>query len=241
MTQCSSQTATVRQPTVHGLLHGDENPAALQTLSLQLELEVASKRFLWRLVAFGLPMPAVPEPQKAESDATLPEIAKAALTILVQHLEAIEASIAVLDQEIAAVHTQSPVSRLLASIPGIGKITASAIVASVPDPSIFKSGRDFSAWLGMTPRQNSSGGKEKLGSITKRGNRYLRRLLVLGATSLLRVVGRRKGALRDWLVALLARKPARLVTVALANKLARIIWAVMTTGETFRMEIFARA
>ena len=113
--------------------------------------------------------------EKAESDATLPEIAKAALTILVQHLEAIEASIAVLDQEIAAVHTQSPVSRLLASIPGIGKITASAIVASVPDPSIFKSGRDFSAWLGMTPRQNSSGGKEKLGSITKRGNRYLRR------------------------------------------------------------------
>jgi transposase len=179
--------------------------------------------------------------EKAESDATLPEIAKAALKILVQHLEAIEASIAVLDQEIAAVHTQSPVSRLLASIPGIGKITASAIVASVPDPSIFKSGRDFSAWLGMTPRQNSSGGKEKLGSITKQGNRYLRRLLVLGATSLLRVVGKRKGALRDWLVALLARKPARLVTVALANKLARIIWAVMTTGETFRMEIFARA
>ena len=189
--------------------------------------------------------------EKAESDATLAEIAKAALKILVQHLEAIEASIAVLDQEIAAVHTQSPVSRLLASIPGIGKITASAIVASVPDPSIFKSGRDFSAWLGMTPRQNSSGGKEKLGSITKQGNRYLRRLLVRGgaiaasdcggATSLLRVVGKRKGALRDWLVALLARKPARLVTVALANKLARIIWAVMTTGETFRMEIFARA
>jgi hypothetical protein len=85
------------------------------------------------------------------------------------------------------------------------------------------------------------GGKGKLGFITKQGNRYLRRLLVLGATSLLRVVGRRKGALRDWLVALLARKPARLVTVALANKLARIIWAVMTTGETFRMEIFARA
>ena len=171
--------------------------------------------------------------EKAESDATLPEIAKAALKILVQHLEAIEASIAVLDQEIAAVHTQSPVSRLLASIPGIGKITASAIVASVPDPSIFKSGRDFSAWLGMTPRQNSSGGKEKLGSITKQGNRYLRRLLVLGATSLLRVVGKRKGALRDWLVALLARKPARLVTVALANKLARILWAVMRRARRF--------
>jgi transposase len=179
--------------------------------------------------------------EKAESDVTLPEIAKAALKILVQHLEAIEASIAVLDQEIAAVHTQSPVSRLLASIPGIGKITASAIVASVPDPKVFKSGRDFSAWLGTTPRQNSSGGKEKLGSITKQGNRYLRRLLVLGATSLLRVAGKRKGAWRDWLIALLGRKPARLVTVALANKLARIVWAVMTTGEAFRAEIFERA
>lgn len=156
-----------------------------------------------------------------------------------------------LDQRIATDHAQNPVSRLLASIPGVGKITASAIAASAPDPSIFKPGRDFSAWLGSTPRQNSSGGKEKLGSITKQGNRTIRRLLVLGgaiaasdcggATSLLRVAGKRKGALRDWLAALLARKPARLVAVALANKLARIIWAIMTTGEAFRTETFERA
>jgi transposase len=179
--------------------------------------------------------------EKAGSDATLPDIAKAALKVLAQHLEALDASIAALDQRIATVHAQNPVSRLLASIPGVGKITASAIVASAPDPRIFKSGRDFSAWLGSTPRQNSSGGKEKLGSITKQGNRYIRRLLVLGATSLLRVAGKRKGALRDWLAALLARKPARLVTVALANKLARIIWAVMTTGEAFRTQTFERA
>ena len=137
--------------------------------------------------------------EKAESDAKLPEIAKATVKILAQHLETIDASIAALDQEIAAVHAQSPVSRLLAGIPGIGQITASAIVASVPDLSIFKSGRDFAAWLGSTPRQNSSGGKEKLGSITKQGNRYIRRLLVLGATSLLRVAGKRKGVLRDWM------------------------------------------
>jgi transposase len=110
------------------------------------------------------------------------------LKFLAQHLEAIEASIAALDQEIATVHAQNPISRLLAGIPGIGKLAASANVASVPDPKVFKSGRDFSAWLGSTPRQNSSGGKAKLGSM-----------------------------------------------------LARIIWAVMTTGETFRMEIFARA
>ena len=104
-----------------------------------------------------------------------------------------------------------------------------------------RGGRDFAAWLGITPRQNSSGGKQTLGAITKQGNRYIRKLLVLGATSLLRVVGKRKGALRDWIVGLLAKKPARLVTVALANKLARIIWAMMKTGESFRTEMFAKA
>ena len=101
--------------------------------------------------------------------------------------------------------------------------------------------RDFTAWLGLTPRQNSSGGKQALGAITKQGNRYIRKLLVLGATSLLNVVGKRKGALRDWIVGLLAKKPARLVTVALANKLARILWAMMKTGESFRTEMFAKA
>src|SRR4029077_10585641 len=98
---------------------------------------------------------------------------------------------------------------LLYKVPGIGKIIASVIAASVPDPSVFKSGRDFTAWLGLTPRQNSSGGKQALGAITKQGNRYIRKLLELGATSLLNVVGKRKGALRDWIVGLLAKKPAR--------------------------------
>lgn len=179
--------------------------------------------------------------EKAENDATLPAAAMTALTVFVQHLKAIDASIANLDSRIAIGHAQSEASQLLAGIPGVGKITASAIVASVPDPNAFKSGRDFSAWLGSTPRQNSSGGKERLGSITKQGNAYIRRLLVLGATSLLRALGKRKGALHDWVVALLARRPARLVTVALANKLARITWAIMTTGEPFRIETFAKA
>jgi transposase len=132
-------------------------------------------------------------------------------------------------------------TRLLDKVPGVGKLIASAIVASVPDPSVFKSGRDFAAWLGLTPRQNSSGGKQTLGGITKRGNRYIRKLLVLGATSLLNVMGKRKGVLRDWAAALLAKKPARLVTVALANKLARILLAMMKTGESFRAETFAKA
>ena len=115
------------------------------------------------------------------------------------------------------------------------------IAASLPDPGVFKKGRDFAAWLGLTPRQNSSGGKPTLGAITKQGNRYLRKLLVLAATSLLRAVGKRKGALRDWIVSLLARNPARLVTVALANKLARIVFAMMKSGESFRAEMFAKA
>jgi transposase len=118
---------------------------------------------------------------------------------------------------------------------------ASVITASTPDPSAFRSGRDFAAWLGLTPRQNSSGGKQTLGGITKQGNRYIRKLHVLSATSRLRSVSKRKGALADWISALLAKKPARLVSVALANKLARIIWAIMRTGEIFRAEIFAKA
>ena len=132
-------------------------------------------------------------------------------------------------------------TRLLYKVPGIGKIIASVIAASVPDPSVFKSGRDFAAWLGLTPRQTSSGGKEKLGAITKQGNRYIRKMLVVGCTSALRIAGRRKGALASWIAALRARKPEGLVAVALANKLARTCWAIMTTGEVFRHEIFAKA
>ncbi len=179
--------------------------------------------------------------EMAKEDATLSATANAVVKVFAEQLEAIDASIGSLEKEISKAHAQSETSKLLASVPGVGKIIASAIVASVPDPLVFKSARGFAAWLGLTPRQNSSGGKEKLGSITKQGNQYIRKLLVLGATSVLRVAGKRKGVLRDWLAQLLAKKPARLVTVALANKLARIIWAMMTTGEAFRMETFERA
>ena len=177
----------------------------------------------------------------AEKDTTLPEGAKSGIKVLAQHLEELDNSIDHLEKEIGRAHAQSEMSRLLEKVPGIGKIIASVITASVPDPSVFKSGRDFAAWLGLTPRQNSSGGKQTLGAITKQGNRYIRKLLVLGATSLLNVVGKRKGALRNWIIALLAKKSARLVTAALANKLARILWAMMKTGESFRIEIFAKA
>jgi transposase len=178
----------------------------------------------------------------AENDAALPEIAKSVVKIFAEQLAAIPTSIAALEKEIAGVHAQSPMSQLLAGVPGVGKIIASAIVASVPDPKVFKSARGFAAWLGLVPRQNSTGGKTKLGSITKKGDRYLRKLLVLGATSALRVAGKRKGALRDWLATLLEKKKsARLASVALANKLAWIIWAMMTSGEAFRKDIFESA
>lgn len=177
----------------------------------------------------------------AEVDTTLPDAAKTAVKVLAAILEDIEKAIDDLEGQIADAHARSDMNRLLARVPGVGKLIASVITASTPDPSVFRSGRDFAAWLGLTPRQNSSGGKQTLGGITKKGNRYIRKLLVLSATSLLRSVSKRKGALADWISALLAKKPARLVTVALANKLARIIWAIMRTGEIFRAEIFAKA
>jgi transposase len=177
----------------------------------------------------------------AEKEAALPNAARDAAKILAGQIADLGKALDELDKEIAATHAATEMSRLLVDVPGIGKLIATAIAATMPDPGVFKKGRDFSAWLGLTPRQNSSGGKPTLGAITKQGNRYIRKLLVLGATSILNIVGKRKGALRDWIVGLLARKPARLVTVALANKLARIVWAMMKTGESFRAEMFAKA
>ena len=126
-----------------------------------------------------------------------------------------------------------PVVKCLQTIPGIGIITASALVASVTDPHQFTSGRQFAAWLGLTPRANSSGGKERLGRISKMGDQYLRRLLVNGTTSRLRWVRLHPEA-HPWAAGLLQRKPAKLVAVAMANKTARIAWAVMTRGEIYR-------
>jgi len=177
----------------------------------------------------------------AEVDTTLSDAAKTAVKALAASLEGIEKAIGDREGQIADAHARSDMNRLLARVPGVGKLIASVITASTPDPSVFRSGRDFAAWLGLTPRQNSSGGKQTLGGISKQGNRHIRKLLVLSATSLLRSVSKRKGALAGWLSALLAKKPARRVTVALANKLARIIWAIMRTGAIFRAEIFAKA
>ena len=134
--------------------------------------------------------------------AELPAMVQATLGVLLAQLRSLDAAIDELERAIVADHRRDPVSQLAASVPGVGALAASAILASAPDPHAFKSGRDFAAWLGATPKQNSTGGKEKLGSITKQGNRYIRRLLVLGAISVLRAAPKRKGALCDWLAAL---------------------------------------
>ncbi len=177
----------------------------------------------------------------AESDTTLPETARRAVKVLAGQIADLGKALDAIEEQIAAAREASAMSGLLIEVPGNGKRVATAILANLPDPGVVKRGRDFSAWPGLVPRQNSSGGKQTLGAITKQGNRYIRKPLVFWATSLLNVVGKRKGVLRDWIVALLARKPARLVTVALANKLARIVFAMMRTGEGFRAETFAKA
>ncbi|KZM38878.1 IS110 family transposase [Labrenzia sp. OB1] len=164
----------------------------------------------------------------------LPEVGRAALLCLVRQLDAQEAEIARLDREIKAWHGQSETSQRLATIPGIGVLTATALAATVADPGLFKSARQFSAWLGLVPRQNSSGGKERLGRITKMGDAYLRKLLVVGATAVLRHAIRAQTRTGEWVRHLLERKPSRLVSVALANKTARIAWAVLAKGETYR-------
>ena len=177
----------------------------------------------------------------ARAEGAIAEEARAAVEMLAGQVEQLDIRVDALEKVIAKTVAKSPASRLLTQVPGVGPLISSAMTASYPDPSVFKSGRDFSASLGLTPSQHSSGGKQKLGSITKKGNRYLRKMLVVGCTSALRVAAKYKGGLAEWIVAMRKRKPERVVAVALANKLARICWAIMSTGESFREELFTRA
>lgn len=139
-----------------------------------------------------------------------------------------------IDRSLVSLLRTNDVARRIATIPGIGHVGATALAAAVTDPGQFRSGRQFAAWLGLTPLQNSSGGKERLGRITKMGDKYLRKLLVVGATSLVHYARRKPEKVEPRLANLLARKPVRLATVAMANKMARIVWAVMTRGEVYQ-------
>jgi transposase len=138
-----------------------------------------------------------------------------------------------LDRQIIAWHRSNEVSRRLATIPGIGPLAASALAATIGDAKVFRSGRALSAWLGLVPRQNSSGGKERLGGISKRGDRYLRSLLVAGSLAVIRYA-QRNGTKRPWLVKLLERRTSKIAAVAMANKIARMVWALMTRAAVYR-------
>jgi transposase len=170
----------------------------------------------------------------AQEQARLPKLARSILQILVDQLRDTMARVSEIETRLTQWHKESKVSRLLATIPGIGIMGATAIAATVSDPSLFRSGREFAAWLGMTPRQNSSGGKERLGRTSKRGDKYIRCLLVAGAVAVLRHTRNRTTKDAAWVRGLLARRPAKVTAVALANKSARIAWAVMARGEGYR-------
>jgi transposase len=163
----------------------------------------------------------------------LPSAMKLALHVLLDQLTALQQQIGQLDRCILMQHRANDVSRRLETIPGIGMIGATAIAATIAEPGAFKTGRDLAAWIGLVPRQYSTGGKEKLGSISKQGDRYLRRLLVLGATAVIQHA-RRHPQKHPWIIRLLSSKPAKLVAVAVANKMARIAWAIMAKGGTYK-------
>ena len=174
--------------------------------------------------------------EKHFTETGIPAVAQPSLASLAAQIRLLKKEVDALEKAIRAAHARSEASRRLATIPAIGPITASAIVASVPDPTLFRSGREFAAWLGLVPRQSSTGGKTVLGPITKKGDRYLRSLLVIGATSLLRRRDTLSPRQRAWLEGLLAKKSARHASVALANKLARVVWAVLARGTTYRRD-----
>lgn len=157
----------------------------------------------------------------------LPNGARLMLEVLIQSLASLKENIAVLDAEIARRAKEDPVARRLTTVPGVGPITAAAIAALAPQAESFKRGRDFAAWLGLTPLQRSTGGKTRLGATSKMVERTIRRLLIIGASAVVRQACRRSAASSPWLNRMLARKPRMLVTVAAANKTARIIWALL--------------
>ncbi len=168
-----------------------------------------------------------------EGQNQIPPIARESLLMLVGQVRDTHARITAIEKRIYAWHRSSEVSRRLETIPGVGPTIASAIAATVTDPSLFASGRQLAAWLGLVPRQHSTGGKERLRGITKRGDPYLRRLLIIGAHAVPRF-SRHRAPTSNWASGLLTRRPPMVVAVALANKMARIAWAILTRRDVYR-------
>jgi transposase len=168
------------------------------------------------------------------SDQRLPDVARRCVAALGAQLKILKAQILEFDRQIMAWHRSNATSKRLDDIPGVGPALATALVASVADPEVFRSGRDFSAWIGLVPKQRLSGGKDKLGSISKQGDRYLRSLFTTGALAVIRYAKIHGTKHRPWLTALLARRPTKVAAIALANKIARMAWAMMAKEESYK-------
>ncbi len=169
------------------------------------------------------------------ADNAIPSAARAMFEQMGRHIEALDQRLAVVDAELAAAHKANPVSRLLAEIPGVGPLGALTMTLTV-QPQNFSSARHFAAWLGLTPKEHSTGGKQRMGKISKAGNERLRQLLVVGAMSVIRFAKPGSRSASGWLLQLLERKPRKLAAIALANKMARIVWAMMARGEAYRRQ-----
>jgi transposase len=169
-----------------------------------------------------------------EQEASIPPEAKEMFVLLGEQIEEISARVKQIDARLNAAHQANPVSKRLATIPGVGPVTALTLATEI-DPAAFESGRHLAAWAGLTPKEHSTGGKQRIGTISKAGNERLRSLLVAGATAVIAAAIRTGGGqMTGWLRALLLRKPRKLVAVALANKMARTAWAMMKSGEVYR-------
>ena len=180
-------------------------------------------------------------PEASDQASSLPEAARAMIRVMLDLLDGLDRQIAGLDKEIARRAREDEVSQRLMTIPGVGPLTATAMVALAPAPQEFAKGRDFAAWLGLVPSQHSTGGKQRLGHISKAGERTLRRLLILGSSAVVLHASRRGAAKGSWLEGMLARKPRMLVVVALANKMARIIWAMLMKQEDYKAPVAVTA
>jgi transposase len=170
---------------------------------------------------------------RVAQDATVPEIARELFAFQGRDYARLQIDLKAIEVRLMAWHRANATSRRLAQIPGVGPIGATTLVMKTPDPGAFPSGRHFAAWLGLTPKDHSTAGKTRLGKISRAGDEMLRSVLVAGATAVIQQARRGRGRPSPWLVALLKRKPPKLAAVALANKIARIAWKLMTTGESY--------